>query len=330
MSTLIITNGEAAAGLLQVSETCDFAFAWNDVLHEGPVPLTPDLASLSTLRADYFAGLGDIQAETVHERFAARDRAFLDHRRFERVSLWFEQDLYDQLQLIQILDEMSGPNGRRDGLFLVQAPCHIGSQKPEELAGLRALEEEVSLDQRALARATWTAYRQPQPGAWAGFSDADTGALPHLKAAIARSVQDLPAPGTGLSRTEAQILLAVSKGADAPHIVFRVVQQLEEVAFMGDLSFWRWIDGLALAPMPLIEGVREGGIAAARNREDVRAYLTASLSVSSAGRAVLAGKADFTALNPIDRWLGGTHLTRDNLWRWDETSATLIAPRGKG
>ncbi|MDP2618828.1 MAG: hypothetical protein Q8P46_01400 [Hyphomicrobiales bacterium] len=330
MSTLIITNGEAAVGLVRAAELCDAAFAWNDVLHEGPVPLTPDLASLSTLRADYFAGLGDIQAKTVHERFAARDRAFLEHRRYDRVSLWFEQDLYDQLQVIQILDEMSGRNGRGHGLFLLQAPSHIGAQKPDDLAGLCELQEEVSLDQRAIARAAWTAYRQPQPGAWAGFIDADTGALPHLKAAIARSVQDLPAPGTGLSRTEAQILLAVSKGADAPHIVFRVVQQLEQAAFMGDLSFWRWIDGLAFAPVPLIKGVREGGIAAARNREEVRAYLMATLSVSDAGRAVLAGKADFTALNPIDRWLGGTHLTKGNLWRWDEATGTLIAPRGKG
>lgn len=327
MSELIITNGEAAVGVLRAAGMCDAAFAWNDVLHDGPVPLTGDLASLSKIRAEYFASLGDIQAKTVHERFAARDRAFLAHRRFDRVSLWFEQDLYDQLQLLQILDEMSGPQGRGDGLFVIQAPSPIGARTADELSSLRGLGEEVSLDQRALARAAWIAYRQQQPTAWAALLDADTGALPHLRAAIARSIQDLPAPGTGLARTEAQILLAVSKGADAPHILFRVVQQLEQVAFMGDLSFWRWIDGLAFAPVPLIRGVREGGIAAARSREEVRAYLTATLSVSDAGRAVLAGKADFAAVNPIDRWLGGTHLTKDNLWRWDDGARALIPPR---
>ena len=327
MSELIITNGEAAVGLLRAAGMCDAAFAWNDVLHEGPVPLTSDLLSLSKIRADYFAGLGDIQADVVHDRFAARDRAFVRHRNFDRVALWFEQDLYDQLQLIQLLDEMSGPRGRGEGLFLMQAPSHIGARSADTIASLRELEEEVTLDQRALARAAWAAYRQPQPRAWAGLLEAGTGALPHLRAAIARSVQDLPQPGTGLSRTQAQILLAVSKGADAPHILFRVVQQLEQAVFMGDLSFWRWIDGLAFAPVPLIAGVREGGIAAARHREEVHAYLMAKLSVSDAGRAVLAGKADFTALNPIDRWLGGTHLTKDNMWRWDEAAGTLIAPR---
>jgi hypothetical protein len=327
VSELIITNGEAAVGLLHEARICDVAFAWNDVLHDGPVPMTDDLASLSKIRADYFAGLGDIQADKVRERFAKRDEAFLLHRRFDRVSLWFEQDLYDQLQLIQILDEMSKPHGRDEGLFVMQSPYHIGAYTPETVGCLREVEQEVTIDQRAIARAAWIAYRQPQPGAWAALLEAGLDALPHLKPAIARSLQDLPMPGTGLSRTEAEILLSVSKGADAPHILFRVVQQLEQAAFMGDQSFWRWLDGLAFAPVPMISGVRQGGIAAARTREELRAYLTASLSVTDAGRAVLAGKADFTALNPIDRWLGGTHLTKGNVWRWDHRQGVLIPPR---
>lgn len=327
MSELIITNGQAAVDLLRAAKIGNAAFAWNDVLHEGPVPLSNDLSALSNVRADYFAGLGDIDASVVHKRFHDRDRAFFRHREFDRVALWFEQDLYDQLQLIQLLDEMSGPQGRGDGLFIMQSKAHIGAQAAEAIPGLRELEQEASLDQRVLARAAWTAYRQPQPQLWAALFDADLSALPHLKAAIVRSIQDLPAPGTGLSRTEAQILLSVSKGADAPHILFRVVQQLEQAAFMGDLSFWRWLDGLAFAPHPLIAGVRDGGIAAAQTREEVHAYLTAPLNITGAGRAVLYGKADYVALNPIDRWLGGTHLTNDNLWRWDEANGVVIAPK---
>jgi len=327
VSELIITNGEAAVRLLHAARACDAAFAWNDVLHDGPVPMTEDLVSLSQIRADYFASLGDVEPDKVRERFTKRDRAFLAHRRFDRVSLWFEQDLYDQLQLIQILDEMSKPHGRDEGLFVMQSPYHIGDYTPETVGCLRDVEQEVSLDQRAIARAAWVAYRQPQPSAWAALLEADLSALAYLHEAIARSLQDLPMPGTGLSRTEAEILLSVSKGADAPHIVFRVVQQLEQAAFMGDQSFWRWLDGLAFAPVPLISGVRPGGIAAARSREEIRAYLTARISVSDAGRAVLAGKADFLALNPIDRWLGGTHLTKGNIWRWDHQQGLLIPPR---
>jgi hypothetical protein len=41
------------------------------------------------------------------------------------------------------------------------------------------------------------------------------------------------------------------------------------------------------------------------------------LSVTEFGKAVLAHTEDFSRHNPIDRWWGGTHITNDNLWRWN-------------
>ena len=38
----------------------------------------------------------------------------------------------------------------------------------------------------------------------------------------------------------------------------------------------------------------------------------------------LAGRSDFIEVNSIDLWLGGAHLTADNLWRWDEQNRKLI------
>ncbi len=49
----------------------------------------------------------------------------------------------------------------------------------------------------------------------------------------------------------------------------------------------------------------------------LEAFQRSSLSVTEFGKAVLGHKADFTDHNPIDRWWGGTHLTNDNLWRWN-------------
>jgi hypothetical protein len=43
---------------------------------------------------------------------------------------------------------------------------------------------------------------------------------------------------------------------------------------------------------------------------------------------VLAGEADRVQLLGLDRWIGGTHLTLDNVWRWDATAAALIEPTG--
>src|SRR3954452_19976813 len=76
---------------------------WRDVLHEGPVPDLPS-DELRRVRADYLAtvaaaGPTEIEGDMLarEERLAAAIDAC------EPVVLWFEHDLYDQLQLIQIL-----------------------------------------------------------------------------------------------------------------------------------------------------------------------------------------------------------------------------------
>src|SRR5690606_18340230 len=101
---LIITNGDVAGELLRKSIAKTEVLPWRDVLHDGPVPVTEDHEELSELRADYLADRGWGDHDTLRDNFRARDRGLANNEIFENVSLWFEHDLYDQLQLIQILD----------------------------------------------------------------------------------------------------------------------------------------------------------------------------------------------------------------------------------
>jgi hypothetical protein len=48
-----------------------------------------------------------------------------------------------------------------------------------------------------------------------------------------------------------------------------------------------------------------------------RELLQGSVTLTDAGRAVLAGRRDRIAVCGIDRWFGGVHLQRD-AWRWDD------------
>jgi hypothetical protein len=45
--------------------------------------------------------------------------------------------------------------------------------------------------------------------------------------------------------------------------------------------------------------------------------------ITAAGRSVIQNAADAVALNGIDLWYGGVHLTSDNLWRWNATRQKL-------
>lgn len=101
---LIITNGDAAGELLRRSFAGAEVLPWRDVLHDGPVPLTHDLAELTAIRARYLAGRGWGEFARIEADLAARDRGLMHMASFDRVVLWFEHDLFDQLQLLQILD----------------------------------------------------------------------------------------------------------------------------------------------------------------------------------------------------------------------------------
>jgi hypothetical protein len=78
---------------------------WRDVLHEGPVPdVTP--AELRRIRAGYLAGYQSPGHAEAMRQLTDRDEALEANRDGEYV-LWFEADLYDQLQIAEILARLA-------------------------------------------------------------------------------------------------------------------------------------------------------------------------------------------------------------------------------
>ena len=322
---LLITNGDAAGSLLRKAFQGTEVLPWRDVLHDGPVPLTNSFSELSNIRVEFLASKGWGNSADLQAMFDARDRGLANQGDFAAVKLWFEHDLYDQLQLIQLLDWFG--DQRHDGdLLLVQADDFLGRQSLEALIEMQALEAPVSDDQRELAKRAWAAFRQPNPESWAGLLSSPPTALPHLAAAIRRSLEELPQPGSGLSRTQRAILEAVKGGVSRPLELFTTVQQGEDAAFMGDWSFWDRLDGLANAASPLIEGLTGTPFQPDWSDEQRAAYFKSEVKMTDFGTQVLAGKQDHTVRNGVDRWVGGTHLTNDALWRWESNEERLIAP----
>src|SRR6185295_20229923 len=106
---LHITNGDVAGGLLQHAIAGRLiangpVVPWLDVLHEGPVCAGRGLDELSRERAAFIAACGWGPLSEVASSFERRDALLRTAPTHDEVVLWFEHDLYDQLQLIQLLD----------------------------------------------------------------------------------------------------------------------------------------------------------------------------------------------------------------------------------
>ncbi|HEX6391635.1 MAG TPA: DUF1835 domain-containing protein [Solirubrobacteraceae bacterium] len=296
MAELHVTNGDVLAEAIRerMNVPRQAILPWRDVLHEGPVPAGEDDETLRHTRAAFLGANGWGDTDWVRIDFAARDAALAEAVDLAtRVTLWFEDDLYDQLQLIQILDRLQEHNGP---IAIVRVP-HTRVDLSYLYGGACVIDERAI----ALGARAWAAFREPAPVALHELILAGTPSLPPLAAALRRHLEQLPATRDGLARTERQALRAIDEGAVTEPEIFLAATAFEEPRFMGDTTFAAWLRALTEGPRPLVA------------RDGVNHTLTDD------GRACLAGRADRVALaGGIDRWLGGIHLSGATpAWRWD-------------
>src|SRR5581483_11926876 len=245
MPRLILTNGDTAADLLVAAGRAGRIQPWRDVLHEGPIAF--DLAAAMKLRVPWLARRMRIDATEVAAAFADRDALVQAHDRFDEIELWFEHDLYDQLQLLQILAFFADA-GRSEGLTLIQADDFLGAQTPDTILSFATAARPVDGHDLDLAERVWADLAMPTPERAFAFlaSEADPR-LPYVEPALRRFFEELPAPGTGLSRTEFAALTAIASGATDPFRLFGAVTMTEPAAFMGDASFFAMLYDLAVS-----------------------------------------------------------------------------------
>lgn len=89
--------------------------AWRDLMQEGHMPPDLDLAALSAVRAAYLRK----RRHSADNEFLARVAVLQKIRGYEAVVLWFEHDLLDQLQFLQILDWFVAPGDAYSGPHLI-------------------------------------------------------------------------------------------------------------------------------------------------------------------------------------------------------------------
>ncbi|MBX2806691.1 MAG: DUF1835 domain-containing protein [Hyphomicrobiales bacterium] len=327
--TLVITNGDTAAERMREARINDQILCWRDILHEGPVPQTDTLDELDEIRIDYlvYEGWGD--PDEIRQAFAERSAIMHNLKDYSDITLWFEHDLYDQLQLLQILDFLRQQTELHSRISLIQTGNFIGHETPSRLRMHLKLKSPVTPTQYALAGAAWSAFCAPTPENWFSLLSYNTSALPFLRPSILRHLEEFPAPVSGLSRTEAFILEMVYTGIATPIRIFQLFQDEEEAAFMGDLSFWRILDDLAYGAAPFVTGLQNAPFSSQFDDEQREVYLGSELKLTGLGTTALLGKRDAAEFRRLNRWMGGTHLTPRSCWRWNAQAKTLVRPNAR-
>ena len=331
---LHITNGDSTVRGLARSGVPGTIFAWRDILHEGPTPAGLTLEQLSRVRARFIADTTHEPYEKILSDFEQRDKALTHFRDHEEIVLWFEHDLYDQLQLLQLLAWFASEDQGATKLSLIcidrfpgiEPFWGLGQLAPAQLASLLGARQAISTEILSLGARAWNAYCSADPTALEVIINQDTSALPFLRKALFRHLEQFPALENGLSRTERQILETVAAGISAPVEIFRTDQNKEESPFMGDTPFWSYIYNLCADPDPLLECTNHNKFVLPDSQVTDEMFLEQRLVLTKSGREVLSAHEDWITLQQgIDSWLGGVHLQGQTAtWRWDRSRRMLI------
>jgi hypothetical protein len=302
---LHVTNGDSAVPLVRAADPAGHVVPWRDVLHDGPVPGGLSADALAAVRAEFLAGLGWASRAELLAGFGERDAVLARAGDFDEVVLWFEHDLYDQLQLIQVVDRLCCLVPPPRTMTIICRAEYLGAApvaRGPELFGAR---EPLTAAMTGTGRLVWGAFTAPAPGVLDAALRTDLTPLPFLRDAMRRLCEEYPWTTDGLSRMERQALQAVAGGAHTRGDAFRRANRHEDPVWCGDLSFFACLDRLARgrAPLLALDGER--------------------VTLTGAGAAVLNGASDAIELNGIDRWLGGVHLAGPDAWRWNPATQAI-------
>jgi hypothetical protein len=319
---LHVANGTSTTATIHAAGLPGRSSIWADVLHDGPVPGGIDDAALLDVRARFLAGeYGPTVDQAIAELTGWR-AVIASGEPYDELVLWYEHDLFDQLNLIQLLAWVGSLPQFAPRVSLISIdrfPGHpqfkgLGELNVDELASLFDTRKTVMPAQYSLAASAWDAFRSPDPRAIERLLLGETSALPFLEAALYRHLQEFPWVGDGLSRTERRLLELVAPAPIDLRVAFPRMHEFEHAFYITDGSLMDTVSTLASAPAAVIS---------VESQQPPR--LSGIASLTRHGESVLAGAADRVRQWGLDRWLGGVHLEgAGEMWRWDPEATRLV------
>lgn len=331
MTRLIVTTDSSIAGAIQQAGLADLVIAIERRLVWGPLPSAAELDAFfapRTMQPPGLHWLDDTPRRRLQE-WGVKERGLIElFGKYDSVELWMGPEPNAQLMLLWLLNHCGSERVALFKLVMCQLDLAVGGIDAERLAKPNPPVVTLTQDHLELAGRAWRAYRAPTPRTWFDFLKTDLSLLPQLEQCVVDLLEELPGVTTGLGATETRILDLVARGDVQPLDVFPGYQKRNDRRVFDYWEVGALLDGLARCPVPAVSGLEEGPFSLDMHNDALRhaRYKQSRLSITDLGKAVLAGREDFSRHNPTERWWGGTLLTHERLWRWDSQRRLLVTP----
>ena len=283
----------------------------SDPICRGPVPRDE---SLLDIRSRFLSTAYVMPQQEVDIRLLREQDGIEQARTVDRVVLWFEHDSYDQLilaRLLAVFDSGRLPS-RLEAVIVDHVPgidrfIGLGMLPPATLRELWDTRRPITSADLTQGKRVWDALREPDPTYLHQVQARGCRAIPEMKAALKRHLQELPWIDDGLSLTQRLILAAVADGKDTGGAVFRHLHDVSEpLPFLGDLMLWADLADLVNAKRPAL-AIADRSLP----------WPKRPIVLTDIGRSLLAGEIDWRGCGARARWVGGVEIAAAAPdWRW--------------
>lgn len=259
--SLHITSGDCAAGTLKPCGLPGSVFVWHDILYEGTHnpgwPVEETLLLRARLLAD--ATGGGVSFQHALQTLRGQYDVLRESAHARPIVLWFDACLFDQSMLVHILACLKHLRAPAAELICIDA-CpgmsrynglgeltsgQLADHYPGRIPVTPAMVDFAATADAAFARQDVVAFRE--------LAQLRQAPLPWIPAVVARWLQEIPAPETGLGRLEQLAWQAIRDGATTPLAIFKAVAAQEPPPqYWGDTTLWQKINGLAAQTPPLV------------------------------------------------------------------------------
>ncbi len=306
---LHIHNGDSVATTARRANLPGRHLPFRESMIAGPVRASLPQHEWIEERARFLADNYGEKLLRVRNELLEQEHAIDEARHEDEVVLWFEHDLFCLVHLLYLLNRLS----KSRHLKLVWSPTPLGAVDEAELWHFFNARTSVVHAMTAVAAEAWSAYTAEEGTALNRFAAAPSRDFPFLSEGLQLHASRFPSVRNGLGEVERRALEGIAAGAtDFVSLFTRFDQSPPRFGF-GDGEFLRHLRGLATCAVPMMT-ITQGQGSPSRSL----------YALTPAGKDVLDGKVDFIELNNAGYWLGGVHLTRERLWRWDEKRREIV------
>ena len=105
--------------------------------------------------------------------------------------------------------------------------------------------------------------------------------------------------------------------------IFKHYNQIEACPYMGDWTFWEYLNDLIIGRPPLLKVV-DGSAFKYPPLSNYPDFNSQEIELTPDGNIIIEGIMSWHSENFYGKWLGGVNLKKNNFWCWDDNSQKLF------